>query len=486
MPDSVFDRLARYWPWLVLGYYALHVAARVAISPALELDEAEQTLYSQRWALGYDEQPPLYTWLQAAVFAVLGVNVLALSLLKHALLAAAHLGLYAAGRAVANPVVGMIASASLFLIPHFGWETPRDLTNSVLAIAATAGAVWMLVRAVESGRAADYLALGLVLGVGLLAKYNMAAVALAALAAGLRWHPNGIRAGSRAAGLAGGVALLMLAVPAGWHLAHWTTLMTDSRKLHQGEVGGPLVDALAGVAAFAQSAAALCLLLAVVWLIARRWQQPVLRVPDRRRAAIGWLFWGAVGISIVAVLASAATAVRERWLLPIAVVAAAWAALTFGLGLGRRGRAVLAGTGGVLGLLFLVATPLQVVLAPVLRDKPTRLNEPYDLVAERLLWDGPAPALVLTDDDHVGGVLRVVLPGALVSIPEQAVRWPVPPGAPVLLFWTGDQPMPVALVELAASFGLAAADEPVHALALPMRFAPDFVFEARYVRMTMP
>jgi hypothetical protein len=48
--------------WL-LAWAAAHVALRLALSPALRWDEAEQTLWSQHLAWGY-MQPPLYTWLQ--------------------------------------------------------------------------------------------------------------------------------------------------------------------------------------------------------------------------------------------------------------------------------------------------------------------------------------------------------------------------------------------------------------------------------------
>ena len=44
--------------WCLLWMLA-HVASRVAVSPALELDEAEQALWSQTLAWGYGSQAPL-------------------------------------------------------------------------------------------------------------------------------------------------------------------------------------------------------------------------------------------------------------------------------------------------------------------------------------------------------------------------------------------------------------------------------------------
>ena len=55
---------------LMLPYFSVQVLVRLAVSPALELDEAEQALWTQRLALGYGAQPPLYTWLQWTVFQV--------------------------------------------------------------------------------------------------------------------------------------------------------------------------------------------------------------------------------------------------------------------------------------------------------------------------------------------------------------------------------------------------------------------------------
>ena len=73
-------------PLLVL--VCAQVLLRLALSPALDMDEAEQIVWSQHLAWGYGVQPPLYTWLQWGVNRLLGgQSVLALSLLKHSLLA---------------------------------------------------------------------------------------------------------------------------------------------------------------------------------------------------------------------------------------------------------------------------------------------------------------------------------------------------------------------------------------------------------------
>ena len=100
--SSLRSPVAQPLPWL-LAFALAHVALRMATSPALKWDEAEQMLWSQQLALGYGAQPPLYTWLQWALNLVFGPSVLALSLPKHALLALTYALMYLAGRERLGP-----------------------------------------------------------------------------------------------------------------------------------------------------------------------------------------------------------------------------------------------------------------------------------------------------------------------------------------------------------------------------------------------
>ncbi|HVG49422.1 MAG TPA: hypothetical protein VM899_14965, partial [Rubellimicrobium sp.] len=68
----------------VLAYVAFQVVLRLIIGRSLELDEAEAFYQSRHLAWGYGPQPPLYFWLQWALFQVFGPGLLALALLKAA------------------------------------------------------------------------------------------------------------------------------------------------------------------------------------------------------------------------------------------------------------------------------------------------------------------------------------------------------------------------------------------------------------------
>ncbi|WP_431777872.1 glycosyltransferase family 39 protein [Ottowia caeni] len=114
--------------WLML-LAAAHVVVRVAISPSLKWDEAEQMLWSQHLALGYGSQPPLYTWLQWAANAVLGPSVLSLSVLKHAALALTYVFMWGAARELLGPRGAWWASASMLLLPP--WDGIRCATRRI-------------------------------------------------------------------------------------------------------------------------------------------------------------------------------------------------------------------------------------------------------------------------------------------------------------------------------------------------------------------
>ena len=176
--------------WVPLGlalYFGLHLISRVLVSPSLELDEAEQLLYLQALSLGYGFQPPLYTWLQALVFAFTGPGVFGLALLKAVLLWLTWWAMYKLARLFNKAKDALAISLSLALFPQFLWESQRDLTHTVLLVACVALAWLVLLRSyvqhadvptLEAKQQVSALPwgvtalLGLLVGMAILAKYS--------------------------------------------------------------------------------------------------------------------------------------------------------------------------------------------------------------------------------------------------------------------------------------------------------------------------
>jgi 4-amino-4-deoxy-L-arabinose transferase-like glycosyltransferase len=187
-------KLYRRWAWpsparafwlLLVGYLVLHLALRLAISRTLQHDEAEQPIFAQSLAVGYSGQPPLYTWLVWLLAQVFGMNLLTLALVKTSVLAAVYGFLFLAGRRLLDDRRAALGVASLLLVPLFAWEFVRDYTHTPLACALSAATLYALLRLQEGGRCFDYSLLGLLLGLGMLSKYNYALFALPLLLAAL-------------------------------------------------------------------------------------------------------------------------------------------------------------------------------------------------------------------------------------------------------------------------------------------------------------
>ena len=106
------------------AWFLLQAVLRVVTASSLGLDEAELLVTTQSLALGYGPQPPLYTWLQFAVFQAFGASILSLALTKELILFGAFALFFAAARFVLGQSVRTVTrsrdiSASSRCSPSF-------------------------------------------------------------------------------------------------------------------------------------------------------------------------------------------------------------------------------------------------------------------------------------------------------------------------------------------------------------------------------
>jgi 4-amino-4-deoxy-L-arabinose transferase-like glycosyltransferase len=161
-------------PVLILGVYFLAQALiRALLGAPPNLDEAEQFALSDHYAFGYGPHPPLYQWLQTTAFNILGVNFLAIAVVKNAILFGAYATLYFLAREVTGSrILAVIASFGLLFCANFAWESQIDHTHTVSNTFLTAVATLLMFRLASRPSAWGYVALGVAIGLGLLAKYN--------------------------------------------------------------------------------------------------------------------------------------------------------------------------------------------------------------------------------------------------------------------------------------------------------------------------
>ncbi|UII76385.1 glycosyltransferase family 39 protein [Flagellimonas sp. HMM57] len=156
------------------------------LKTSLELEDAEQAYYSQWWRLGYDDQPPLYTWLQKVVNAIFGVTKFSFSFLRGIFFAATLLALYEFGRKVLRDrFKAQLVVLSSALIPVFIDFTFRRLSHTLLLCLVILLTFNVIARLIEKKSSHDYILLGICFGIGMLSKYNYAFFLLAVMVTSL-------------------------------------------------------------------------------------------------------------------------------------------------------------------------------------------------------------------------------------------------------------------------------------------------------------
>jgi len=449
----------------LLAYFALHAMLRVLVSDAVERDEAEQLLWTQRLAMGYGTQPPLYTWLQWGVFQVTGVSLAGLALLKNLLLAGTYAFSFLAARTVLPPATAALCAASMLLLPQIGWESQRDLTHSVLVTSLAACMLWQVLALLQRPTPARYALLGLATGAALLAKYSAAACAMLWLVA-LLTHRDTRSVVLRPAFLLVPLVVLAMLLPHGlWLLDHWGEATRGTlAKMEAGTTAGAgwaagvgkglssLLRALLGFSAL------LALVLAGVcgralWTGLR---QPAAAPAGTVHRLLRRLVLLTLALLVLMVLAGASTAFKDRWLQPFLFMLPL---LLLGA-LSQPGATMLRRLG--------VAVALMAALVTVLlglrvwhhgqSGNPDELNLPVRAFAQALAAQGLGAAGLVADDAVLGGGLRLHLPQAHVQLTQdRAGRTPLPwPDGDAPVVWVSRQADPARLRQAVDQAALAA------------------------------
>ncbi|RIK93861.1 MAG: glycosyltransferase [Burkholderiales bacterium] len=459
---------------LMLGWFAAQVALRVLVSDSLELDEAEQTLAARTLALGYGAQPPLYTWLQHAFFRVLGVSVFALALAKNLMLFAAWTLTLLAARRLMPPRAAWLGTLSMLWLVSLSWDAQRDLTHTALATTTAAAVVYAFVRVAQRPGVAEYAALGLALGLSVLAKYNN--VAFAALLAGTALVVPELRRRVVDARLAWTilVAALVVAPHALWLLGHWHLASAGTMS----KMGVDPDHAFASGWLVGGGSALLALVgfvtpfwIAVLAFFGRRaWSAPADPAPRRVVRAYLLLF---VALLVVLVVAGGVTHFKARWFVPgLFVLPAMFFAVRPTLAEGRRAGAYRCATlafGALIFVLLAAKAPVQGRFAT-----PGDLNEPTGALAAALRADGFARGVIVSEERRLAARLRVQFPDSTIVLAGEAM----PEAArdePRVVVASDDR-----LPELLQSLGLADREAEARRIELPYRYGADRPLRARY------
>ncbi|HWI40629.1 MAG TPA: glycosyltransferase family 39 protein, partial [Verrucomicrobiae bacterium] len=393
----------------------------ITSSTSLELDEAEQLVTTQKWALGYGSQPPLYTWLQIGFFKLFGTSVLSLSILKNLLLFALYLFVYHTGRLVTGNLLGaQAAAASLLFFPEIAWQSQIDRTHSVLALVLVCGTLYLFLKIAEEGRTLHFALLGLCGGLGLLSKYNTSffLIALLAAAASIPRYRSIVL--DRRMLLAAGVLLAVFLPNALWMLRNPELALLTSFKFKIAE-SRRLVNVQGVLRMFGALLSMLApMVLLHCLLFVRRRRKALSWSGDERLALLVRTAACVLLLFAVAVLLSGATNIRERWLLPALIFAPVISVSLFRRHIDRQSMSRVYALAAAIMVVVSVGHPARVVLAEKW-NRTERLNIPYRSLASQLEAPLSGVGLVITDTTPIAGNLRLNLPGKSYSPHHLAV-----------------------------------------------------------------
>lgn len=441
--------------WLIFA--AAFAVMLWAVSPGRTLQDAlEAEMLQGHLAGGYQlRNPPLYEWLLWGVQQVAGPGPLSYLVLRYALIAATGILFYfAALYTTGESRVAAAFSFSLPLLFWFGWEAHHSVSHS-LAILAAILALWLAALAyADRPSASRALGLGLIIGLGIMAKWSFPLV-LASLGVALCLESGTRRAFAHPRALLVLVGAVLPVIP----FALWAAAMEPglvSARVAIVQPDGATTRALIGVRDF-------LLGLPLVFL---PWLAIVLPLAFRFRRQSATARTEASAATRIALIAAALSAGAMALILVVAIL---FGARPFGIGtfaIHYLYPFALFATLGIAGIVAARVRPeafaraltsislVAAVAAFVIklgsfyvvpgRTGATHLI-PYARLAEALSARGLGEAQFVTLSPRDAGNLIVYLPKARALSPSARIEPPPPDkgsGRPCVLLWGGETSVP--------------------------------------------
>jgi lipopolysaccharide core galacturonosyltransferase RgtB len=429
-----FDFSARTFFILLAIYFGLHVLTRSIVSSNLQLDEAEQFVLNQTWRLGYGSQPPLYDWIQHALFETLGANVFALSLLKNIALFGAYVFTFLAAREIlSNTRLAILATAGLLFFPQIAWESQRDQSHLVLATTCAAATLFVYIRLLKTNSIKWYALFGVAVAVGFLSKYNYMLLPVSLLVATV------LHGTFRRALLTPKIFVTLLAFLAVmaphviWMLGNKAAVVSQSYKFALTGELAPM-SAFAGVFHLTKAFVGLAgvpLLIFSPFLIKTRGGKPAEANPFL--PLLLKTFIAGFALLLLLILVEHVTYLRDRWIqpllfaLPILLVGFVQEKLTEGAI--RR----LLGLSAFVAITVLTAINFTVIGANTLH-RSHNLNIPYGGLAGELRAHGFQSGAIIANGFFLGGNLKKQFRNSRVIVPE--LNETIPAERPTLIIWS--------------------------------------------------
>ena len=431
---------------VVLAFGTAYSTIRILASSAIGTDDAWENVYVQSLRPGYIlSQPPLYEWILWAVQQGLGTGVQSFLAVKFGLMALSAVFLFGAARfAIRDDATAAVATFSYALFYQIGWNMLEGVTHTAVLFCACAATTFTLSRAVRTGRWVDHVWLGLALGTGALSKFGYPLFAGSLVAAFLSEPLLRRRLKPARLALSVGIALVVASPFLYWVVAgERPVLGAVADIMTEGARQPHLVRAGTGIAKLGLSL--LGFAVPLLPLVALLFWRPLLRrapgedaLSDAYARAYGRAILIAIGVAILAVLATGASRLRERHMHPLLILLPIWLFARIERG-GVPGRRIRVFRSTILATVALVlAVRVAGLLAPdaMFCGRTCRPAKPYaDLIAGlRAIGAG---GTLIGLDRYTAGNLRVGFPEARIVMATEPLGFPEasrPPG-PCWIVW---------------------------------------------------
>ena len=434
------ERRALAWGLAAIAAVTLWRLALLPFDAAdLFVDDAQYWFWGQDLNWGYYSKPPLIAWILRLATEIGGDGALAIRAPLPLIHAATACVMVALGTSLLGPRTGALAGVLYATLP--GVAVGSLLVSTDTPMLFFFAAAMLAQRALAAQRSVAWaIALGACVGLGLLAKYAMIYFLPTACLAALCLREA--RIGWRDAGIAAGVALLIVAPNLAWNVAHDFTTLQHTADNADWE--GPRLDA-----------GALAVFLANQFAVAG----PVVLAASLFGAAragrgFGWSYAAAMSLPVLAIVCIQAL---------VSGANANWAAAAH-LGLALLAASVLQARRGLLaaGLGINLAVTLILPVAAVQADRWTAPSG--DLLLARYVgradvsrrWaalarDAGLDTLVASDRSFLADAFHTLRASGLVIHAEPvagfpphhyAQRHPLPAGPGEVLYLTADPGAP--------------------------------------------
>jgi 4-amino-4-deoxy-L-arabinose transferase-like glycosyltransferase len=416
--DSVFPSFCLFVVPLTL-FLGIHLVLSLLISQSFRSDDADLLIFSQSLALGYHDQPPLYSWLAWSFFQLFGLQVFSLALLKSLILGFLFAGLHQSARLLlGDDRRAILAAFSPLLIVAFSWHSLAYLTHTNLLCAICTATLCAVLRIHRGGGWFDYALLGILLGLGMLSKYNYLLFVASILLAGLSIPSFRARIADRRLLLTFGLAAMMVLPHAFWLADHWKEIIRVlSGKTGVGRAQEPIAGMAVGGAALLTNLLLTPAPLVIVFLFCFPWAFRWIKRPPNQEAdedrLLERFFVAVVCLLLLQVLAGG-TRFHDRWLLPFSLLVplCLFGRLRYCTLPARRIRG-FACVLSACAVILTIARACQIFVGGI-DDDAYPLQMSFAESAQSLEKAGGGQATIVTGDRDICGNLRCWLPHASV------------------------------------------------------------------------